>query len=491
MIIELPLAETTRDRSVGEPAEAGNEGFLAAVVGGEFRIHHRSAATLLEGEPHLRPEESEPTWSLLLRAAHLAFAGHLPLSLSPDVLWYAVVHEVAVHVRLDPDRYAGLFGGGGSGGRGGGGGSGGRGGGGGSGGADGGVAGKRSIEVRDDRTVGPDADWSRSIRLVREPLEKALGADLVELFQPVFSTTTPDDVCSVLVALMDVVSPYYEFTWITMCGIPRIRLEGTAEDWRLLARRVGELAETFGEGLRPWFAGLLPVLRTVADTAAGGAVDEAFWRSLSTLESRSGGDRVSGWITAFFAHRQGPSGPRPRTSFDWRDEEAEHLGLNDFPSHVSRVPFRWKRLGEELDMAFVAGVLGIERDAEGFVRPRLGHAVLEVLRAAPDPAEEQAALAAVQLPAGWTIERVREVAGIDTPRLLGTDRQVVDVRERGEQPLGPPFSVLKVWDFFCLIRLVDGGEWYVGMLDPRSGDVMLEGRLGTDLGEAVWRLLPR
>lgn len=351
MIVDIPLDGDQEPGDVGELDAVGNDAFLAAVLGGEFRLHHRSAVSVLAtaGERQ-RPVGDEPTGSLLLRAAHVAFCGHLPLSLSPDVLWYAVVHEVAVHVRLNADLYAGVFGADPSG-------------------------RKRTIVVRDNSLLDPEPDWAASIRLVREPLAEAVGAELVELFRPAFSTTTPDDVSSVLVALMDVVSPYYEYRWDTLCGIPRVRLEGTANDWALLAERVGELASWF-EPLAPWFAELRPVLKVLARTAAGWPADREFWRSLYKWRSDSGGDFVSGWITAFFAHTRAPSGPpKPRTAFGWR---GQCLAETAFPSHVSTVPFAWDRPDGQLRMAFLGGVLGIERDGE-YVRPRLGNAVVELV----------------------------------------------------------------------------------------------------------------
>ncbi|MER7753615.1 DUF4419 domain-containing protein [Kitasatospora sp. NPDC097643] len=454
MIIDIPLGDGEEPGDVGELEVLGNEAFLAAVVGGEFTVQHRSTTTLLaapgEGE---RPDgEPEPTWSLLLRAVHQAFCAHLPLSLSPDVLWYAVVHEVAVHVRLDAQRYEGLFAPGGGG----------------------------RITVPDDSLAGPEPDWSRSIRLVREPLAEAVGAELVELFQPTFSTTTPDDVSTVLVALMDVVSPYYDFRWTTLCGIPRIRLEGTAQDWALLAERVGGLAGRF-EALAPWFAELRPVLDEIAATAAGGPVDEMFWRSLYKWDSESGGPYVSGWITAFFAHTQTVAGPKPRTAFGWRESHARFTE-NAFPSHVSKVPFRWQRLGDTFDMAFVGGVLGIERDG-GFVRPRLGNAVLRILRAAPDPAAEQARLAAVQLPEGWTVERVREVSGVESAVLLGTDGIVVEDLRTGTEP-GRAVALIR-FVMGSLFRLEGDENWYFGLLDPRTGVVSRGNALGTDLASVL------
>lgn len=163
-----------------------------------------------------------------MRAIHLCFTAHLPLSLSPDLFWYAVVHEAAVHIRLNSRTYEGLF--------------------------TTTPAQQQVVAVRDDLAA---LDWERSANLVQQPLRARIGDDVADLFQPTFSTTTSGDATAALVALMDVVSPYYRFQWFSLCGIPRIRLEGSDRDWRLLAARVRELEGWF-EGLRPWFEALHP-----------------------------------------------------------------------------------------------------------------------------------------------------------------------------------------------------------------------------------------
>ncbi|MFE0332017.1 DUF4419 domain-containing protein [Streptomyces sp. NPDC058960] len=357
--IDLPLAEHPEAAWLAsELTELGNERFLRAVLRDQARFHHRSTDRLV-GWSTDTPEIAEPTSSLLLRAVHLCFTAHLPLSLSPDLLWYAVVHEVAVHVRLNSGPYAGLF--------------------------TETPGHQQTIAVRDD--LAP-LDWGRSINLVQQPLRARIGDDVADLFQPAFSTTTPTDATAALVALMDMVSPYYRFRWTSLCGIPRIRLEGTDRDWRLLAARVRELEGWF-EGLRPWFAALHPVLDSISATASGWGIDQEFWRSLYKWESASGGDRVTGWITAFFAHRYTDDGPSPKQSFGPGTTDEE-----DFPSHISRVPFHWETPTGTLDMAFLGGVLGTERDGE-WIRPRLGYAVVELLPAT-EPRDEH-------LPEPWTM----------------------------------------------------------------------------------------
>ncbi|MCX4734284.1 DUF4419 domain-containing protein [Streptomyces sp. NBC_01363] len=345
--IDLPLgedadadADARAARLAAELTELGNERFLRAALPGPARIHHRSTDRLV-GWPTGAPEAEEPASSLLLRAIHLCFTAHLPLSLSPDLFWYAVVHEAAVHIRLNPRTYEGLFTT---------------------------TPGQQQvIAVRDDLAA---LDWERSVNLVQQPLRARIGDDVADLFQPTFSTTTSGDATAALVALMDVVSPYYRFQWFSLCGIPRIRLEGSDRDWRLLAARVRELEGWF-EGLRPWFEALHPVLDAIGATASGWGADQDFWRSLYKWESASGGDRVTGWITAFFAHRYTDDGPVPRKSFG-----AGTTAEEEFPSHLSRVPFRWETPAGVFRMAFLGGVLGITRDGE-WIRPQLGHAVVE------------------------------------------------------------------------------------------------------------------
>ncbi|MFF0391811.1 DUF4419 domain-containing protein [Kitasatospora sp. NPDC004615] len=444
-VIDLPLPPDDWAVELATTLRAvDNAPFLQAVSSREVHVHHRSATTLVAApRPHGGPE---PTWSLLVRAAHQSFCAHLPLSLAPDVLWYAVVHEVAIHVRLNSETYAGIF-------------------------TDT-PAHQQEIAVQDDSLLAPDPDWSRSIRLVLEPLREKLGAEVTDLFLPRFSTTTPDDLSSALVALMSVVGPYYRFTWTTLCGIPRIRLEGTAEDWQLLAGRVDSLAARF-DGLRPWFDALRPVLAEIARTAAGGPVDEDFWRSFYKWKSHSGGESVTGWITALFAHTQTPDGPQPKTSFDWQGGRSYQQ--KDFPSHVSSAPFRWQRPDGEREMTFLAGLLGLERDGE-YLRPRLAHAVLELLPDWPHPADHL-------LPDGWTHARLREVTGDPVARALPLDRTVTDDDPTRTGAFEPSHIVQVGSDYF--VRSASDGRWHLGESLPDTGEIEVYDRFGPDLDEAL------
>lgn len=365
VIISTPVRQMALDThpAPGTATElASNEQFLGAVLGDPRRFHYSSRDKLhvvnmpvssYRGEARNGASYQVATVSLAVQAVHQAFAAHVPLNLRPDTLWYFIVHEVAEYVRQNSAECAGLF-------------------------TDTPES-KQTILVRDDslRYDAP-SDWQRSINLVRDPLAAKVSDRTMQLFLPRFSTSTIEDETALLVALMDAASPYYEFGWQTMCGIPQIRLEGEPSDWRELYDRTEALAREFS-GLQGYFSDLLPVLQTIAETADGAQLDEKFWRSIYKYNNGSGGPYVNGWMTAFFAYIQDHDGPAIKQSFDWRRTLDGWGGYqtNAFPSHVTKVPFVWDYMGNKINMAFAAGVTGVDYD-DSFLNPRLGFAVVEI-----------------------------------------------------------------------------------------------------------------
>jgi len=352
---------------------ASSQEFLGAVLGGRVRFHYASRDKLFvasaPGGRRRGPRAGNAaayevaTVSLGIQAIHQAFAAHVPLSLTPDFMWYLIVHEVAEYVRQNPRAHAGVF-------------------------TDTPES-RQVIVVRDDSLRrGDPAGWQHSVALVRDPLRAKISDYSLGLFLPRFSTTTDEAQTALLITLMDVVSSFYEFEWYTLCGIPQIRLEGDAADWRSLHFQADLLAREFG-GLDGYFTGLLPVLQAIAETASGTTPDEEFWRSIYKHDDSSGGPFVTGWITAFFAYIQTEDGPKfkgqfgPGEPFGWRSLISRRGGgyrTNQFPSHVSKVPFVWDYAGTRHDMAFTAGVTGVDFDDDTFLAPRLGFAVTETVR---------------------------------------------------------------------------------------------------------------
>lgn len=249
-----------------------------------------------------------------LNAAMTAFAHHYPLSLSPDHIWLLVLQAVSAHVngteedavmcrlfaeptsyRKGRDEYwerrAQE--------------------------AEAGAADLRSrfvahegrkglIVRRDDFVRGsPDNDWAGVVRDFAGQIDASLvSPGVAARLSANFSTTGLNEEIAAKVTVMETCKNYFSYQMHTMCGIPSVTLEGTAEDWARLREKAEEVvrAQCLDEFAEWWLPSLLPVLDRLAASARGD-VDATFWRSFVKRGSSDGSGGytfISGWINCFF-----------------------------------------------------------------------------------------------------------------------------------------------------------------------------------------------
>jgi Domain of unknown function (DUF4419) len=302
----------------------------------------------------------------IIGALFHAFNDHRPLCLSPDMIWLLLCQGVASHVNVHAESLRSRF-----------------------------VQheGKLRIEVRRDGFVSGSSEnpWGDVIdefsAKVREEIGPASG-----LFVPRFSTTGVTERIAAEVVLLDAVQNYFEFVVRTICGIPTISLEGTVEDWQELADR----AEAFAEyDLEWWMTALRPILQEFI-AAARGHVRGPFWQSIYRFGGYSGGAAVTGWITAFFPYLKDEQGNAIRKN-SWLvaggpklkrllagEWHGSHPGMgdlspSDFPSGLSRAPFKWLYLTQTFHMEFLGGFVGMAQDPTTLtLRPEIGWAIRRV-----------------------------------------------------------------------------------------------------------------
>jgi len=87
-----------------------------------------------------------------------------------------------------------------------------------------------------------------------------------------------------------------------------------------------------------------------------------------------------------------------------------------------------------------------------------------------------------QLPAGWTLEEIREVSGDQESVALDTDRVVRWVGRPGEDERLHPEIILG-FHWLCLVKPVSDEDWYMGSLND-DGSVDCWSAYG-DLYEAL------
>lgn len=291
--------------------------------------------------------------SLFFQTIHECFSEHFPLALSPEVLMYLVLHEVAVCVKQNPEDYRHLFTT---------------------------TAEKQLIHVlHDGLREGQPSPWDEVLGLFNVGLADRVPKGLMEHALPSFSTHTVETQATSLVAFMDAASPFYTFKCSTCCGIPKIRLLGQTEDYKKLLNACAALSEQFSKHLGLYFTHLLPVLRKISEQAAGAPVDHDFWKSIYKHLSGSGTDAMSGWITAFLNYEceNGKFAQKHTEYFDTMKERGgwpRGYDRDSAPCHLNRVAFIWNYFGTEKPMEFIGGIMGRD-NLDGFVTPRLGFAI--------------------------------------------------------------------------------------------------------------------
>src|SRR5262249_45351501 len=130
------------------------------------------------------------------------------------------------------------------------------------------------VVIRDEFVRGQATnDWPGVFGEFSEAIARHIGKQR-DLVVADFSTTSGIEKAASEVVLMSAMRHYFEFVVVTRCGIPRITLLGTPNDWESIRRRVHHLAEY---GLESWVEALEIPLRELC-AAAKGQPDRAMWQ---------------------------------------------------------------------------------------------------------------------------------------------------------------------------------------------------------------------
>lgn len=259
---------------------------------------------------------------------------HLGVVVSPEVLWHVVLCELAEHVKAKAKDYTALFTR---------------------------ASGKTEILVYGDAEVAINPESFVDVLREHVPVSP-------DLFLPAFSTATHRSNAAHAAAFMDAVSPYYDYSMM-MCGISRVRVEGTVADWDKFLSHMDSLAALLDKATG-WFTRVRPHVEKIR-AAAAGEVDLAFWKDIFHVERCGSGHQVEviGWARDFAMKR-----PRPAY-------------VQNFPTHVAKVTAKQVETGREY--AYCTGIL-YSRVTGEYLVPDFGYVVERLAQDATVPAEGRA-----------------------------------------------------------------------------------------------------
>jgi hypothetical protein len=284
----------------------------------------------------------------LVAAIYYAFCNHHPLCLSPDMIWLLITQGFASHVNANAEKLRPQF-----------------------------VKhqGKATIQIcRNDFVKGsPDNPWPEVFGEFSSQIREHIGEDIHDLLVPTFSTTGAIEKAACEIVLMDAMQPYFEYEMLTICGIPKIKLEGTLADWQALLDRTQKLAQF---DLHLWVNNLTPVLEQFV-AAVKGNPDPLFWQSVYVDIKNDGYSTttyITGWINYFFPYYQ----DKDTGEYLFCNWKRKNIEISEFPSGLAIAPFRWQYLQSFYEMDFLGGFVGITQDPNDLcLRPEIGWAVCD------------------------------------------------------------------------------------------------------------------
>lgn len=292
-------------------------------------------------------------------AVYHAFTRHIPLELAPQHFWLLSMHALAQHISQNGEQLRSKF-----------------------------VTfqGKKDLEVRRDSFIwgSKDNDWAPVFEDFTKQIQRNIGDQNYQRISSSFSQVTPIEQAVLNLSVMDAMKEYFSFKVSTLCGISKIRLRGTKEDWVQLAEKVKGLAEyDFG-----WWVDIVnPILNEFVE-AFSGKVNKRFWTTIYKKFSEGGSGavtRVNGWFVNFFPYIEVTGKCQKNTNLtpleeilkNFVDEGQTHMPIDDFPKGIRQVPFIWDYMGTEKKMKFVSGFSGLQINKDGFIHPVVAWAIGE------------------------------------------------------------------------------------------------------------------
>lgn len=274
-----------------------------------------------------------------------AYADHRPFVISPDAVWLLICQGFSNHVNNNAEKLRHLF-------------------------VD--FEGKKTLSViaNDISLNNPASPWEEHFPSFTSMIASYVGDSLVSILTSDFSTSTLTTRTASQITVMASMKAYFNYEAVITCGIPKVFLEGTPDDWQ----RVIDGAQFLRRYELDWWVDeMLPVLKKIK-RASEGEVDKRFWRNMykQREEERDMGcgtqtDIIAnGWVVKFYPY----GSAKHRTNLKELKE-----GSSNLPPEIVSAPLSFKDYtkGIEEDLNIYAGFVGLSQNSETLaLRPEVG-----------------------------------------------------------------------------------------------------------------------
>ena len=206
------------------------------------------------------------------------------------------------------------------------------------------------------------------------------GKDLINLFKKEFSTSTKESIVANNITILSSFKKYFEYSLSGTCGISKIIIEGTIEDWELLLEKIKAIGN-FDEEIVFWTNELIIIIKKIIETLKTKRPDKEFFKNIVQNTDRSKQcqpDLINGWIIKFIPYDNNGK------KCDFNSPNFNGLQIYDIPSQMTSLPFNLinkNKKGQIINYKaeFFSGFFGILQNKQNLsIRPVIGYAIVEV-----------------------------------------------------------------------------------------------------------------
>ena len=292
----------------------------------------------------------------LIYGLAFAYNNHFPINVSPDMIWILILQGYSRFIdkysELVREKYVNF-------------------------------EGKKTLFLNlfgKTLDMATEEDWSRLLYECTEKISDFVGKETILNLQSDFTTTNETTLLVSQTSIMSAMKNYFVYKGICgSCGISKIILEGTLEDWEKIKTKLNYLSKI---GLNWWTKHLIPIIDNIIKTKKYYQKnmilnDELihFWKNMIKIKDKYDvyvPDIFNGWIIKFIPNY---NEELPKLYDELKEE--------DIPDQIISCPLEIIEVGKDgfktnykCDIA--SGFFGIIQDEKSLaVKPVIGYAIVE------------------------------------------------------------------------------------------------------------------
>ena len=280
----------------------------------------------------------------ILQGFYSAYENHLPIRLTPDIIWLLIVQGFSHHVNYNSKELREKFVN---------------------------FEGKKKLEIIIPKYHSykqmKSEDYAELFENLTEKIKENVGEELINTIDFNFSTSNGITKVVGYASIMSSLKKFFEFRgFCHMCNYPYIILEGKLEDWESILKKTKDLSKY---DLERWTSMLEIPLKEIIETKKGN-INKQFWKNIlypdkidekieigdykyKTIQV----DGINGWLLTFF--------PYYKDGYFRYTNSIKTKDLWRLPEKILKTPLLMKSDDEgETPMIIYSGFLGMKVDKE-------------------------------------------------------------------------------------------------------------------------------